>query len=149
MMADGQWLHPSPFILQKNLRFIFICVTPYPYLYQHFICFRIDMMENKHKRMYKFENIYSKMWDSKMYIITKCTLGHTIWNLFSLVLKQNCTTKFTTLHKTAQVWKVQNLLHNKTYWKIKFPFWFGFVKQAKNKVYILNWVFKLIEERFH
>ena len=36
------------------------------------------MMENKHKRMYKFENIYSKMSDSKMYIITKCNLGYTI-----------------------------------------------------------------------
>ena len=38
-----------------------------------------------------------------MYITTKCILGYiTICNLFSLAIKQKCTTKFTTLHKTAQ-----------------------------------------------
>ena len=38
-----------------------------------------------------------------MYIITKYSLGYiTISNLFSLALKQNCTPKFRTLHKTAQ-----------------------------------------------
>ena len=38
-----------------------------------------------------------------MCLITKCALEYiTIQNLFSLDLKSNCTTKFTTLHKTAQ-----------------------------------------------
>ena len=37
--------------------------------------------------------------------------------------------------------EVRNVLHNKMC--------FGFVKQAKNKVLILNWVFKLLVERFH
>ena len=37
-----------------------------------------------------------------MYIITKRTLGFiAIWNLLSLTLKKNCTTKFSKLHKTA------------------------------------------------
>ena len=39
--------------------------------------------------------------------------------------------------------KVYNVLHKKTYWKINFSLCFGFDKLAKNKVYILIWVFKL------
>ena len=48
--------------------------------------------------------------------------------------------KLTTLHKNE---------HYKIYGKIEFFLFFGFVKQATNKVCILNWVFKLLVERFH
>ena len=34
--------------------------------------------------------------------------------------------------------EVHNVLHNKTYWKLKFSVCIGFVKQRKNKFYILN-----------
>ena len=54
---------PYPLFYKKNLRFIFRCVKPYlyqhinisiinnSYLYQHFIDFRINVTEYKHKRM--------------------------------------------------------------------------------------------------
>ena len=54
---------PYPLFYKKNLRSIFRCVKPYlyqhinisiisnSYLYQHFIDFRINMRENKQKRM--------------------------------------------------------------------------------------------------
>ena len=45
------------------------------------------MTENEHKRMKKFENVYWKMKNLKMSIITKHTLGYiTMQNLFSLAL---------------------------------------------------------------
>ena len=34
--------------------------------------------------------------------------------------------------------EVNKVLHNKIYWKLEFSVCFGFVKQSKNKVYILN-----------
>ena len=37
-----------------------------------------------------------------------------------------------------------NVLHNNIYGKNEFSLCFGFVEQAKNKVYIVNWVFKLL-----
>ena len=45
--------------------------------------------------------------------------------------------------------EVHHVLHNKTYWKFGSSLCFGFVKQAEDKVYILNWVFKLVVEWFH
>ena len=36
--------------------------------YQHSIDFRINMTKNKHKKIQKFENIYSKIY------LNKCTL---------------------------------------------------------------------------
>ena len=44
--------------------------------------------------------------------------------------------------------EMHNVLHNEIYWKIEFSMCFGFVKYAKNKVYILNWVLTLLVERF-
>ena len=43
--------------------------------------------------------------------------------------------------------EVHKVLHNKINWLISWCF--DFVKQTKNKVYILNWLFKLLVERFH
>ena len=107
--------------------------------YQHSIDFRINMTESKHKKMQKFENIYSKI-----YLVTKCTLGYiTIWNLFSLGLKiaQQDSQYCTKLHN-----EMHNVLHNKIYWKTEFSLCFSFVKPAKHRV--LKWAFKLLVERF-
>ena len=74
-----------------------------------------------------------------MYIITKCTLGYiTIWNLFSLGKLHN------EMHN-----EVHNVLNSKIYWKVEFSLCFGLVEKGKNKVFILNWVFKLLLELFH
>ena len=81
--------------------------------------------------------------NSKMYIITKCILGYiTIWNLYSLPL--NKTAQQHSQHCLKLHNEVHNVLHNKIYQKVEFPLWFGFIKQVKNKVCILNWVFKLL-----
>ena len=45
--------------------------------------------------------------------------------------------------------EVHKVLHSKISWKIEFPLCFGSAKQAKNEIYILNWVFELLVERFH
>ena len=52
-------------------------------------------------------------------------------------------------HCTKLRSEVRNVLHNKIYWKIEFSVCFDFAKQTKNKLYILNYVFKLLAEIFH
>ena len=55
-------------------------------------------------------------------------------------ISQHCTKLHNEVHKVLQ---------NKISWKIEFSLCFGFAKQAKNKVYILNWAFKLLVETYH
>ena len=68
-----------------------------------------------------------------MYIITKCTLRFIYypWTL-------NKTPQRNSQHNTKLHNKVHNVLHNKIYRKLEFSVCFGFVKQMKNKVYILS-----------
>ena len=54
---------------------------------------------------------------------------------------QNCITKWTTKCTTCCTIKFID--------KIDFSLCFDFVKQAKNKAYIFNWVLKVLVERFH
>ena len=54
----------------------------------------------------------------------------------------NKTAKQNWQHCTKLDSEVHNVLHNKVYC-------FGFVKQAKHKIYIFNWVFKLLMVSFH
>ena len=44
---------------------------------------------------------------------------------------------------------LHNVLHNNTYWEIGFSLYFGFVNQMKNKLFILNWVLKLLVVTFN
>ena len=68
-----------------------------------------------------------------MYII----LGFiTIWNLLSLAFK---TAQRNSQHWTKLCNEVHNVLHNKVYWKLEFSVCFDFVKQTKNKIYILKY----------
>ena len=114
--------------------------------YHYSIDFRINMTGNKHKWMQKFENVR---------IFIKCTLQY-IYNMVNLKFvllcpqiklhneilntapnfKTKCTTKGTTCC-TINSWKSDSSLC------------VSFVKQAKNKVYILYGVFKVLLERFH
>ena len=57
---------------------------------------------------------------------------------------QHCTKLHNDVHNELHN-ELHNVLHNIIYWKIDFSLNFSFVKQAKNKFYILNWVKLLVE----
>ena len=101
------------------------------------------MARNKDKWMQKFENVRNFIKYTLQHIYS--TLQYEIYSpLPSSKTAQRNWQHYTKLHN-----EVCNVLHNKIYWKIDFSLRFSFVKQAKNKVYILNWVLKLLVERFH
>ena len=134
----------SPSFLPKNLHSIFINILP---------LLTFHWFSNKHSR--KKVQVNTKIskcpYLYRMYF-TKYFQYVTERNLFSFELKSNCATKFTTLHKNIPrnvQRNAQFVTHNNIYWKIDFPICFGFVKEANYKVYILNWLFKLLEDRYH
>ena len=68
-----------------------------------------------------------------MYIILEFII---IWNLLSVAFK---TAQRNSQHCTKLCNEVHNVLHNKVYWKLEFSVCFDFVKQTKNKIYILKY----------
>ena len=131
------WPYYSP-LLQKNLRFIFI----YLLSLSTFHWFS-NKQWSKYQRTQKFKTVQN-------FII--CTLQH-IYNMLQYEiyspLSSNKTAQWNSQHCTKLHNKVHNnvghnALHNKVYLKIDLSLCLYFVKQVKNKAYILSWVFKLL-----
>ena len=105
-------------------------------------------MQNKHKKIQKcifenvrFENVYHYKWYSRIYCNMKFILPCPWTKLHNAIHNAH---KVNKVHKVLR--QVHNLLHNNIYWNNEFSLCFGFVKRAKYKFYILNWVVKLLEE---
>ena len=106
------------------------------------VCTHVSVQSVSVKKKIVACDIIMKFWKFHAFI--------TNWIINVLrALTINKTAQRNSQHCTKLHNEMHNVLHNKIYWKIEFSMCFGFVKQSKNKVYILKWVFELLVKRFH